>query len=363
MIKILHVLPDFAVGGAEKVVVGYLTFYKNNPDFDVRALSLGNNKNRIYEQFVINNELALDYLNQNTQDNSIASRIHQIKEIHDYIDNYNPDIIHIHLSILWMVCFATLGTNVKAIIHTLHSDPSKTSVGKNKYIDLFCYHAFRVTPICLTIEFRDLANRMFHLKRAKVLPNGINFSDYNSGERHSIRQNLSIPASAFVIGHVGRFHAVKNHKKLVKVFYEVFKQNDNAHLIMIGEGEEKSKIKKLVDNLGIKNNVTFIDPCFDVNRYYQVFDCFVFPSIYEGLGIVVIEAQAAGVPCVISNSIPKDVIFSDKVSVININATDSEWANEILSQSNVMLPQTDASKYQLDNVMINLETIYKEALK
>lgn len=135
----------------------------------------------------------------------------------------------------------------------------------------------------------------------RVLNNGINTSKYVfSGEvRRKMREKYSIHDNDVVVGHVGRFVPQKNHEFLLKVFAEVSKMEPNAKLWMIGEGELEKHIRRLADRLGIGEDVRFIGVTDRVHEYLQAMDVFVFPSVCEGLGIALIEAEAAGLPCVV----------------------------------------------------------------
>ena len=141
----------------------------------------------------------------------------------------------------------------------------------------------------------------------KVINNAIDVQKFQFDEerRNHIRKALGIDRN-FVVGHIGRFSEQKNHKFLVRMFAELVKKVENAKLLLIGEGELKLEIQKMIEDLKIKNNVIMLEPKSNIQDYYQAMDVFVLPSKFEGLGIVLVEAQANGLPCVYSDCITKE---------------------------------------------------------
>ncbi|NLZ51832.1 MAG: glycosyltransferase family 1 protein [Thermoanaerobacteraceae bacterium] len=145
------------------------------------------------------------------------------------------------------------------------------------------------------------------------------------------RKALGLADNAFVVGHVGRFHPLKNHSFLVDVFAEIYKRNKNAVLLLIGDGERKAEIETKVQKLGLAQAVLFLGVRSDVNLLMQAMDVFVFPSRYEGLGVSLIEAQAAGLPCVISDAIPQEVGVVDYlIKRVSLEKDVIEWAEAVL---------------------------------
>ena len=171
------------------------------------------------------------------------------------------------------------------------------------------------------------------VKQGKVwtIPNGINVNrfQYNEAVRKEMRTELGVE-NKFVIGHIGRFQFMKNHTYLVDIFAELCKQRDDMMLLLIGKGEEEDAIHQKVKLLGLEKNVLFVRSCFDVERYYQAFDYFVFPSYFEGLPGCVSEAQAAGLQCLISDKITREVALTKLVSYRSIEEEPKLWAEEIL---------------------------------
>lgn len=154
---------------------------------------------------------------------------------------------------------------------------------------------------------------------------------YSKMVRDKVRKNLDL-FSSLVIGHVGRFNYPKNHHFLINIFYELHKIQPNAKLMLVGDGIRREEIERKVKQLGLIDSVIFMGVRSDVNELLQAMDIFVFPSLYEGLPVTLIEAQAAGLPCVISDHISQEcIVTNDLVTVQNLSDSAETWARHILS--------------------------------
>lgn len=153
---------------------------------------------------------------------------------------------------------------------------------------------------------------------------------FNSRKTKEIKLALGI-ADKFVIGHVGRFNIQKNHSFIIDIFHEVRKKCANAVLIFVGKGELEQKIAQKADSLGLKESVVFLGARADVNEIMQAFDVFLFPSLFEGLPVTMVEAQAAGLKCIISDTIPAEVRITDLVEFISLTQPADYWAERILT--------------------------------
>ncbi|AHV98592.1 glycosyltransferase EpsF2 [Paenibacillus sabinae T27] len=155
---------------------------------------------------------------------------------------------------------------------------------------------------------------------------------FNESVRMLIRKELQIE-DKFVIGHVGRFDEQKNHYGLIEIFKEVHDQKFNSVLLLVGNGKLKSQIEEKVNKLGLKDSVIFTGARSDVSELMQAMDIFVFPSLREGLGIVVIEAAASGLHCIVSDSIPKEAYVTSQIESVPLKDNAFIWAGKILNYS------------------------------
>ena len=195
------------------------------------------------------------------------------------------------------------------------------------------------------------SNNIIKNNKYVVIKNAIDLKkyEYNPQIRDEYRKMLNIEKK-FVIGHVGRFHFQKNHTFLIKIFNEVYKKNSNTVLLLVGEGEDKEKVLNLVKSLKLQDSVIFLGARSDVSNIMQAMDVFVLPSVFEGLGVVLIEAQAAGLPIFASKDvIPNEVkINKDNFEFVSLNNNETFWGNLIL--------QTESKKI---NRKINLDDLSK----
>ena len=169
-------------------------------------------------------------------------------------------------------------------------------------------------------------------KRWSLLHCGIDFDPFAESPDPGLRKKLGIPADAFVVGHVGRFQEQKNHHFLVKIAQEAVKQSPDVHFLLIGDGELRPEITAEVHRLGLDRRITFVPDTFSVPQFMlSAMDCYVFPSLYEGLPLVTVEAQAAGLPCVFSDRFTREAIVdSDLVTVLSLNDSPAQWATALL---------------------------------
>jgi len=187
--------------------------------------------------------------------------------------------------------------------------------------------------------------------------------------RKSLRVELGLPEDAFVMGHVGRFVHQKNHDFLIDVAAEVIKQAPNAYLLMVGDGELRPAIEEKVAGLGIADKVIFAGVRSDVPRIMlNVMDTFVFTSFSEGLGIVLVEAQAAGLPCVYTEGVPHEAdVVPPLLHRLSIAKGPAPWVEAVLAQRGASLPisQADAlaevkkSPFNIETNMKRLESLYQ----
>lgn len=183
-----------------------------------------------------------------------------------------------------------------------------------------------------------------------VLNNAIDTKifDYNEEVRMQMRQKLNFSSDNLVIGHIGRFQPQKNHDFLIDIFAEIHKINKKSRLLLVGDGDLKEKIMRKVESLNLIDCVYFTGVRSDVQDLIQAMDIFLFPSLFEGLPVTLVEAQTSGIKCVISDNIPKDsILINEIVQTIPFNYSAEEWAKIIVSDS-------EYNRFGRQNEIINL---------
>ena len=155
---------------------------------------------------------------------------------------------------------------------------------------------------------------------------------YNEETQNRMREELGISGKK-VIGHVGRFFPQKNHTFLIDIFKAVHDRDKNTVLLLVGGGEAddglKNQIRHKVKDLGLEDSVKFLGVREDVEKVVQAFDVFLLPSLFEGLPVTMVEAQAAGLPCVISDKVPIQCDITGNVKVVSLEDAPEKWAEVI----------------------------------
>lgn len=201
----------------------------------------------------------------------------------------------------------------------------------------------------------------------RMIPNGVDLERFSFDEtkRKEMRELLGIYNQEFIIGHIGRFTEPKNHKFLVELFADYYKINGNSRLLMIGDGELHDTIKKQCEELGISGAVIMPGSRFDTENFYQAMDAFVFPSLWEGLPVAVVEAQANGLTCLVSDVITKDVNLTDLITYLPLNDK-IQWLRSLDEAKNTLHKKiSDNNKLKLhpfdsQTVALELQTFYLE---
>lgn len=208
------------------------------------------------------------------------------------------------------------------------------------------------------------------IKECRVLYNGIRLDKYlfNECNRQSVRESLGISDAAFVMIHVGRFAKQKNHEYLVKIL-ESYGKIDSSEwkMIFVGEGPLEETIKMKVQETGLMKHVLFLGARKDVNELYSAADMFLFPSLHEGLGIVVIEAQASGLPCIVSDAIPLEADMEiGLLNTLRLQDSYDKWSKMIVAKkwnTASREAQKDAilnGKYNIKQIAVQMQQFYLE---
>lgn len=342
IIRIIHAVPKMNREGIQsflmniyrnidrnRVQFDFLIHSKERGDFESEIEELGGN---IYHLYSLSSHHFLHY----QRDLKTFFRQHQYRIIHSHINL---------LSSFTLKGAMKAGINVR-IAHS-HSS-SILDRGFKRLIKLFARKKmnkyatkrFACSKDAAIWQFGKVA---FNAGEVEIIPNGIDVNKFlfSNEKRDEIRKAYNIEKNAFVIGHVGGFREVKNHIFLLKVFasfknfYNNFYEESCArcYLMLVGSGELEKKIKDEARYLGILDSIIFTGSVKETACYYSAFDSFVFPSIYEGLGIVLVEGQAAGLPCFLSDTLPIETKLREQYYPLSLCSSPDEWAHFILEHS------------------------------
>ena len=267
---------------------------------------------------------------------SIRGRLAEILE-----DHGPYDILHSHVHHFGGVIVraaAKLGIPVR-IAHSRNDTriiERQASLLRQMYVRLMrqwirAYATHRLTISVSAAE--DLFGPDWQTQRCTVIHSGRDFSRFVPEMiRGEARRSLGLPLDALVVGHVGRFHWRKNHRWIIEVADLLFRQEPRSRLILVGDGADEEAIRVRVVELGIADRVLFAGARDDVPRLMKnVMDVFLFPSHHEGLGVAVVEAQAAGLPCVIAEHLPSEIdVVPGLIQRLSLSATAEDWAAAVL---------------------------------
>jgi glycosyltransferase involved in cell wall biosynthesis len=291
------------------------------------------------------------------------------------------DVIHSHIyNYSGFVLKLAAGHHVPVRIAQSHTDTRLKEASQGRWRQLYRHAYLEVTrrwlrryaTVGLAVS-RGAADALFGTDwandaRFRVLPLGLDFkpfaAPYDSSE---VRASLGLPADAVVIGHVGNYVWHKNHGFLIETGREILAREPRARLLLVGHGLIGSQLEKQVQASGLADRVLITGPRNDVPRLMVgAMDAFLFPSHYEGLGLVLLEAQAAGLPCILTDSLPREVdVVPQLVRRLSLQAPAAAWAAAALqaAQERSMPRQTAfaqiaASDFAIENSVQQLARIY-----
>ena len=260
------------------------------------------------------------------------------KKLREVLENGNYRIIHSHINTLSVFpLFAAKRAGVPIRIAHSHSTTNKKEWKKNllkmclkPFSKLYATHYF----CCSEFAGRWLfGNKKYDIGEVFLLNNAIDLEKfvYNEKIRKDKRYELGIKDEILVIGHIGRFVEQKNHERLIEIFSELHKQNNNSILLLAGQGPLQDKIKQRVKILGLENFVKFLGQRNDAVELYQAFDVLLLPSLYEGLPVVGVEAQAAGLLCLFSDDMTKEVKILETTKLVSLTIDNKKWADLLIN--------------------------------
>lgn len=305
-IKVLHILKNIQRGGVEQFILNqYKVLAAENVIFDFCLYGPDSNLN---DQFMMNEftKLGSRFL-YHSYPNTHFLRF--IKELRENLRYGQYDVVHCHQN-FFSGAILPIAQIEKVPVRIAHAhtteERKKTGLKRKIYTQIMRKSILNTSTHLLGAS--PLANQYVYGKQkdAEYLANGIDLESFTQVSHNDIRSELGLSDSAVLFGHVGSFKPIKNHKFLINIFSDFIKEYQNAYLLLVGEGREQERIKQMVTELNLNDKVLFLDNRQDIPLILKNLNVFLFPSLFEGLGISLIEAQAAGVSSIISPSIPSE---------------------------------------------------------
>lgn len=360
MVRILQVLPTLNVcGGVENYLMNYVS--------------------RLYE------EIVCDYAVNGVEDGFFKEQIEKkggkifivppfslsglkasLKKIEEIFQENQYDIVHSHqANSAWFYFSIAKKYGVKhRILHSHQAAAADKWTHKLRNLPLL-FMGKRYTTDNFACS-RLAGDYLFKKKPYTVINNAVNVSafSYNLDVRNEVRKELNVSEDEFLIGHIGRFCNQKNQPFLLEIFQEIAAKNERAKLLLVGGGETKAFCEKRAKELGIGDKVIFTGVRTDAKRLYQAMDVFVLPSLYEGLPVVGVEAQAAGLPLLLSDRVTKETKILPSTEFIPLRSGVDIWAKKVLSfegySRQVCDEQVKQAGFDIDEEGKKLSALYKK---
>lgn len=363
-IRVLHVVGIMNMGGLETLIMNiYRNIDRNKIQFD---FLVHKEEEGIYDKEIKTlggNIYKIPYVNK-------VGPIKYPKILSDFFKNNKQyKIVHSHMN---LVSGIILKEAKKAgIPYTIAHAHNINDIGKMYeiiYKRLVGMNINRYSDYKFACSL-EAASYIFGKKysnQVKIIKNGIDLSKFkiDQSKVENVKKELGISEDAFIIGNVARFSEQKNHKFLIDIFRDIVAKKNNSVLVLVGDGKLKAEIYEKIKKYGIEDKVIFTGIRNDIPIMMNLFDVFLFPSLFEGLGIVLIEAQSAGTKCVVSTEVPKEADMNiGLVEFRDLDEPIGNWTNEILKKYNKRYDSLNLIKEQGYDINETVDYIQEFYLK
>lgn len=373
-IKLLFIIGSLYMGGAETMLVDQILLL-NRLVFDITLIVEGDRLDSLNEhrlaKLVEDKELRLLFLKERLEKKNlpwllrkVALTIDRIKFVGKYVKDEKVDIIHTHLPVNHLLLNVKVKENM-ALFHTVHNEPQVLFGKKSQYmLTKYCIHKKGMKLIGLYAGMEEELNQFFHITNSTYIPNSIVLDRFRHAQidKSVMLKELGIAENSYIVGHVGKFREQKNHSFIMDVFSHIKAKRSNAHLILVGTGELMTQIENKAKQLGLSDCVSFLGTRGDIPELLNVFDVLLFPSLFEGFPILLLEAQAAGLPCVISDRITDVAICSKYTVPLSLEAPLDDWCQAVLYPGENRLKIHDIEEYNMNSVINKLEELYTSSV-
>lgn len=328
-IRILHVFGEMNRGGAETMI---MNLYRNI------------NRSKIQFDFMVHTNAKCVF---DDEINKLGGKIYRVPRYRGknhivYVRKWKQflethleyKIIHGHIrstAIIYLKLAKKYGLTTIAHSHNTSSGSGVSALVKNIFQYPIRYNADYLFACSIPAGKWLFGEKVLQNQKFKILNNAIESKkfSFNKEIRDEKRNQLNLNKK-FVVGHIGRFHSQKNHDFLIEIFKEIHNSYENAVLLLVGDGRLRPSIEKKVEDLELSDFVIFMGIRADISEILQATDLFLFPSLYEGLPVTLVEAQASGLKCIISDKIAKEIEITDQVEFVSLNKSAEHWAKEVL---------------------------------
>ncbi|MDO4499710.1 MAG: glycosyltransferase family 1 protein [Erysipelotrichaceae bacterium] len=324
-VRVLHVVTHMNCGGLENMIMNYYrNIDRSKVQFDFLTHRPANEK-KFFDDEIL--EMGGKIFHLPKLNPFSPYYLHSLDNFFKVHKEYK--IIHVHQDCLsGIILKAAKKNNVPVRIAHCHNS------NQDKGLKYFIKEYFKKDIVKYATKLYACGLQsgewMFKTKNFEVFPNAIDAKKYQYDVkiREEMRNELDL-GSSIVLGHVGRFSNVKNHKFIVDIFTKMVDMGKDAKLLLVGQGELFEEIKTIVESRQLSDRVIFTGLRSDINKIMQAMDVFLLPSLFEGFPVTMVEAQAAGLPCVISDKVPLECKITNDVAQISLNESKEVWIETI----------------------------------
>jgi len=364
-IKVLHVFGQMNRGGAESLIMNVMRNLKNNKIkfyFFVTTPKVGHFDKEIK---MLGGQII--YIKSLTKDVRFS------KEFKKMLEQLNPDVIHSHLhAFSGLILKNAAECNIPIRVahsHTINGNQKEKFI--RKVYNLYMKNLILKNATHLIGCSQEACQALFGDGKSTIIHNSIDLNQFINPRilpKDKLKRELNLPSQSIIVGHVGNFTLPKNHEKVINVFKEFRDREKDAHLVLIGEGTLRKEIEKLIEKSNLEKNVHLLGVRSDVPSLMKQLDLFLFPSLFEGLGLVLVEAQAAGIHIIASDSVPREADLGlNMIKFLPLSQNDYYWAKkmqESLKATNVNWYERKKTitlkRYNIESTVSDLEKIYVE---
>lgn len=342
-IRILHVLQRMEAGGTQALLMNiYRNIDREKVQFD---FFVEYEEKQFYDDEILDMGGKIYYSNVR-KDFNIFKFEKKLKEV--IIEN-DYKIVHVHT---YSIGYFALKTAKKCgvPVRIAHSHNNETVHDSKYYIKKVLQKLYTIYATDFFACSISAGKYLFKNRNFQVLNNSIDSGKFifDSKKRESTRKELGID-DCLVVGNVGRLHPQKNQTFLLDIFNNIKNVNEKSKLIIIGSGPLEKELKEKVHKLNLDDDVIFLSNRKDMPELFQSMDIFILPSLFEGLGIVAIEAQAAGIPCLTSDMVPKETLITPLIKQKSLDDSPEIWAKEAIENAKNKFSKTNTQKDIIKN--------------
>lgn len=372
--KVVELFPSICEGGAETLIKDYCLFLSKE-NFEMQVVTLlppspDSSNCRILKENGIkittldrSRKFYKNWFLRNLWRYSIRP-FYASYQLKKYVAKECPDCIHAHLRMLEYLWRISGSLNNIKLFYTCHNEAHLFFKNFKSIQELwgakYLIRKKNLHMIALHQEMRNDINQMFGIDNTLVVHNGVDFSRFKNVDvnQPEYRKSIGFSQDDFLVGHIGRFNEQKNHKMLLRIFKEIISKRPNAKLLMIGDGALRPQVEQDIDNLNIREHCKILEHRSDIPELLSIMDVFLFPSFFEGLPVTLVEAQAVGLRCVVSDTITKECYFSKQIIPISLNHPIEDWCKAVLDSSIEGDYEFDINRFDMNSEIKYLGNLY-----